>query len=348
MEETIAVKKLNGSIQATNQDLIKLSIFTTIHGLIGGFCNSFFKKNNTAILPQEFKGYFFHKPLFGEQLRPSIAVGIYINQEGDKIVVKHWHARFKDSNYFLLKNEISAYFGISGLKTKASQSKQEAFNQIYFPNLIDVLETQHDLFLVFDFIDGSKLSSFELKFRLQTIQSILSYLDSFSSELQAEDFGLTTKKSWKIAAFFPSYFIISFLKNSKNYKLFFRAAKIFCLGLITSIKYSNRRLVHNDLIASNILINQEKISLIDFEGLTISDSVFELVSLILHSWKENVFPESYSQLPAIRKILENPNEKIKFKVFGIFLIFEHLSGSNFPPGYYRQCFLLLNYLVSLE
>ena len=209
---------------------------------------------------KKIKGDASFRKFYRKSFNKKNSIIVYANKEKEKNLLI-----YDSINKILNKNNVKApklikenyelnYIEIEdlGKKTMFHFLKKKPKNFKYFKQAIDLLSKVQN-------IKDKKIKNFKNK-----IYSVPEY----SKKILFEESELFCK--WYIPSIFK--------KNKK--KIFNKKLKIEIKKLITKLKLKNNTFVHRDFHVSNIMVNRNKISLIDSQDALIGNKAYDLASII--------------------------------------------------------------------
>lgn len=234
--------------------LKKPTILNLAIGLIISIFKSVVNKQRAGVAPQWIGKYKLMSPVKKENLFHEYSIGIY-NYKSDKVFIKTWTGFVKDFQYYELINE---YF-VNRLLYKKLNSR----GYIKVPKAISYIDKKGSFSIVYEFVEGKKLSSFSIKKQVKIISQVLGALNSLYPTFTSKDSRFVPKRT--LNYYIPSLtflIILTILSNLRDIKVVIRGYIDF-LKHIKCVKKYNIRLAHRDLSLHNVIVRGKYIFLID-------------------------------------------------------------------------------------
>jgi thiamine kinase-like enzyme len=187
--------------------------------------------------------------------------------------IKSWQGKIKDFAYFNIINE----YNVSQILNKYAVDKS-----ITVLNPEDLVEEKNRLSLIYKFIDGKKLSTFDTKYQVYVLKKVIKFIHQLSGKISKSD-----------KQFFPRrdrlFYLLTFPLIVLN-MLFKRPSNLLSTIIFfrkhwsrNFFKDTNLYLNHGDLHPNNILISGRKIYLLDCEDMMFSLNNYDLCHLIIYN-----------------------------------------------------------------
>ena len=179
-----------------------------------------------------------------------------------------------------IKNLLN-YDSINKILNKKKISAPKLISENYSNNFIEVEDLGNET--VFNIIKKKKINKFKM---YKKILLILLKLQNIKLK-KIKNFN---KKTFKVPSYshrilfeetklFLDWYVPKFIKKNKRYKIKKNLKKVLSL-LISKIQLSNTTFVHRDFHVSNLMIKNNKISLIDTQDAVYGNIAYDLASLI--------------------------------------------------------------------
>ncbi len=275
-------------------------------------------KNSTYHFPLYVNGYHFDKPIFKNKNCGMFNVSIYVKGSKNKAVCKV-PTNFFSKRRLELINEIEVLSIINGLK------KTYKKNTIFIPKLISRHINKIKTCVFTDFISGKNINILNTTQKIEAYSDIIDFLQGLTSKLKNNK--ITTKTNTKLLFFGILYYLSSIIKLPKHVK----NVSLGIANLISSYPTGEKLVfVHRDLNDNNIIINKNKIAVIDFQHATISNSFFDVAVILLYSWNNKGLSDEVLNELVIPKI-ESINDFKNFKFICLFVALCELSLQSAVP-----------------
>lgn len=229
---------------------------------------NFYAKNSSYSLPK-IKDYKLIKTIKLQEYPLYPSIGIYKNKTGDKIVVKSLQHRFKNAGYYQLHNEF---------KVMKYLLENIANKNITVPRPIKIIEENRRITMFYRYINAKSLQSHPINKTQIILQNILTELEKIN--IKPIKNSVENRSKFVIGISFPIYLIILLLKDPKNLKKYIFAFYNFYINYMFDIfQPANYVFSHRDLHLDNVLVNLNKVFLIDPEVAVIAQGGTDQVIL---------------------------------------------------------------------
>lgn len=201
--------------------------------------------------------------------------GIY-TYNNKKVFIKTWSGKVKDINYYLLMNEY-----IIGITLKNKLHSLQTNNRITFPQILDYHKTQNSFSIIYDFISGKPLSSYNKSKQAAVLFKSLQLLSEISGKLNKNEKENISKRS--ILFYYLSLPILTscvLLSNRIHWKIIV-ISFLDSLKEIKSIKNTGLMLAHRDLNPNNILIYKKTAYILDCERVILTVPCYDIVHMLV-------------------------------------------------------------------
>ena len=230
-------------------------------------------------------------------------VGIYIDTNCSKRIIKKSKYFFGNSDTLFLKNEASILRILSANK---------ALPKIY-PRFVDLVEQKNQVSLVTEFAEGKKIEEFKRPLRKFLLHKTYDHLLTLNKQLKKHHFhGFKKRSPIYFLLGFPFYLIRVILKNPKKLIYWLKTGFKFYFNYgIGIMKESEVELAHRDLWPDNILYSQKnrRLTILDWESAVVTDSLYDLSQIAMiysREWGNK------SMLEFIRNHLETNAQRRRF------------------------------------
>lgn len=261
-----------------------------------GLCISILQEirgKEPIFLPVEIDNYSFVKKVSNTTNINKYASGIY-KRAGKKVFIKTWFGLIYNYEYYDLINE---YFATRTLAKILALQKIKGYGyKIKVPKVIDVIRKKGSISLVFEYVNGKKLSQLSKKTKIEVISDILKTFYDVSRSLTGEIKKDLAKQGLSYFLFtFPLFTVIDIISNVKNLRVIMRACFDF-LKSIRSIKKQGFTLAFRDLNKDNILVRGSSIYLVDCGRLSLTIYGYDFECLALCLYFRDIYKEVYKNL----------------------------------------------------
>lgn len=263
------------------------------------------------------KGYTFVKVL--SETRSDLKTYLLHDFKNDEYVAKVY-IRGRDKNrYFWFKNEVSINRILNNVIHKPIKSGKF---------LIDIPEYK-DHFIIGKYevlinkkVGGIPFSTLNSNFKKEVLFEVINFFNLVSKKISDKDrASLKLRSIYYYFLISPILFVISFLKNPN---LFFYEVSLI-LNMFKHFRLEGNSLfvlTHRDLNCENILIEKNRIHIIDFEAGVLSNVSTELSLIFLKYWRDKTL---ISQMLESKEMVEMMKNIDSYKLLKIDLIFNALT-----------------------
>lgn len=265
-----------------NQTLLDLTIASIV---------SIWPKNvEPRLTPKRIGGYILKQVLPKANSYQNYYIATY--KKGKKTyVIKTWAGNKPDLFLFKLVHELQIN---KLLAAKLMPSKSPNKQRIFIPQLVEHIVGKQSLSLVFEYIEGTPLSSSTTQTQAIVILDVVKYLNQLTLSLTTDEKRAFPKRTrWFYFWSLPLVTLLALLRDIRNFP-FITACLVNCVHSV--LKFNDPRLVlaHRDLTAENILLTRHGIFLLDLARMTLTCPGFDLTFL-------SVFPQFNRLANQLRK-----------------------------------------------
>lgn len=248
-------------------------------------------------LPQSIQDWKLDQKL---KVSNNFSTGVYINNEGKKGFVKFWSGRFKDANYYRLKNELFLY---TVLNKYATENKSE----ITTPKLLKEIEEDNSLIGILEYVEGEKVSALNTESQVTTYAKTLDFLKSATEYVLKSNHAIPKRSTIDNIKLFPFYLILRAFWHPLQLISILKLSVFYVLNISTGIKSTKLYLAHRDLHLDNIMVSRGFTYIIDLEYMALSTQFSDLASTLrLEYIRHNEF---------VTKLMEFYPDQINSKFF---------------------------------
>ena len=223
----------------------------------------FYSKSGTSKTPLVVGKYILQSKIIKHQDYDYYGVGVYIYRK-QKVFIKTWTGNRKDMRYYGL---VSQYIFAQILEGVMKRQKKIT---IHFPKVLAIVETQKQLSVIFEYIEGVNLKTFTVKKQSQAIRTVINDLTSLSQDLTlAEKKYFQTRSILFYSCLLPVFTGILLFTASRHRKDVIRAF-LKCIHYFPEIWNAKLVLAHRDLYPENIIMDNGTIYLLDTENMALT------------------------------------------------------------------------------
>lgn len=267
--------------------------------------------NNINKYPLELSGYKLKKII-----KRSGKYGFAIYKSGNKFAIAKFN--FRNRNIFLnywVKNE----------KSVLESLKHISLKRLKFPKIIAYKTTSSYQVILTEFIDGKTLENFSHTIKVKIYGEVLKTLENSkyndASKIRTRYFALDL-------LFVPYLYIRSLFKDLSQIRKANKVLKNILFSLSIDTVKTEIRLSHRDLFDSNIIVDKNKIYLIDLEKMHYADKMLDISYLIIRYWSNQKFITQLFKNRYVNKILKSKINKSKLKLTLSYLILMDLATKS--------------------
>lgn len=254
--------------------LKKPTIFYFVLGGIVSFLVNL-RGGKTISLPKRVGKYLLLSKISKRNRTKTYATGVYAYR-GKNVLIKTWQGRMKDLEYYYLKNELIISYLLWNKTTKIH-------SMINFARPIDAIEGKNSFSVIFEYIEGKRLSEYTRSRQMHIFNKIVNSLYSISKTLTDEDVKKITKRS---KAFYLTslgiYTVITLILHTSKAKQIV-SAFLKSLIFLFSIKVTHYVLAHRDLTPENIILKKSNIYLLDCQNTVLTLPGYDIAHLGIYS-----------------------------------------------------------------
>lgn len=204
----------------------------------------------------------------------NFGVGIY-EKDNEKVFIKTWRGRIKNSGYYALANEYS----VSVFLRKKFAAMHDV--HISVPEVRCVIQTEDSLSLVFEHIDGMYLGNLPFPDQARIVEKILGALKKISMLLTDREKEILTARTaaFHLLSSFLAAGIVA-LRHPSKLPMLLRAVG----RSVTSMHYLHGQklsLAHRDLSSENIIVKDDTAYLVDCGGAVLTLSFYDSLCISL-------------------------------------------------------------------
>lgn len=267
---------------------------------------------------------------------------IFQVKDGEKVLVKNLHYRFKNLAYRQLLNEA----GMFKLLNKVKLKKCGPYS-FQFPKIYEILVCENNIIFARQYQTGNKLSEHSKHDKVKLINQLLIFFCKLYDDINIECIKHLPKRGYLyVVLTFPYYVASALLKNLKQRELIWSLSKIFIKNL-GNLELFNRKLLlaHRDLHSKNIIIQNNNVFIIDPEISVLAEELTDL-AITARAYFDELGPDHISKLLSLRiknkKQLENFTRLTTYYTTQILATYEPNSSDYITATKYAKFILKLN------
>lgn len=261
------------------------------------------------------------------------SVGIFEDRSGKRVILKHLQHRWKNLGYRQMLNEVSLLELFAHWSYAARSGRV-----VSFPVLREVKDLPGELIVVKEFEEGEIL---EVESSETQVAVIADCLDALRSLTPGNQLPIGERTAWQIGLSFPFYWLRAFLKTTGHTKLMVSLWTTFYRHWSGTIERTGV-VTHRDLYTRNILVNGQKVFILDLESMVLctGETELALVARFNHRhWGDNLV---HRMLVAE---LDSEAAKRSFAALSIYYAVQIMVTDRTTGPYYKES---LDYLTQYE
>lgn len=237
--------------------------------------------NSKAQIPNSIGKYQLVKILKNDPYFNNYSVGEYTYND-QSYFIKTWRGKIKDLNYYSLINEYKVNNILFRYLSKST-------DKISVPQPIDLIYGKNSVSIVLTFLKGKTLNTFSTDKQAEVIKDILTELKNVTNHLSDKDMKIFSKRGFTFyISLLPFITIAAVLSDFKNTKLYITSS-IKSVNYLWNIRHKKLVLCHRDLLPENIMIQNEKIYILDSERAVLTYDNYDLYYLSLNHDNLNLY-----------------------------------------------------------
>lgn len=194
-------------------------------------------------------------------------IGIYENPDGKNVLIKSWQGQIQTYAYFQLLKEVRLYELLHRVLLRIGPSLDQKYNNVQIPRLLDANISNTKIFAVFEYIEDCKHlmdidSQAEKEKAYELATGFWRYLGSHLTS--AERQMLPRRNLFDTIFTYAVVLVYGLLRYPKHWAGLLRTLPIVFGAIPVLSKNWREDLVHRDFHFENILVNKNKIVIIDF------------------------------------------------------------------------------------
>lgn len=203
----------------------------------------------------------------------NFILGIYTDGTS-QYFVKTWKGYFKDTNFYNLLNEY--------LVNKAIYPYFECnkhLTGVTTPRALEQIQADGSFSVVFEYVDGTNLSSYYAYYQAKAIARILESLESVSREIKDEHQNLFLRRgAFSYVITLPILVLLALLHNIEEAPAIILSA-FYCVKELLYSYTSELTLAHRDIGLDNVLVSGDTLYIIDLERFAFTYPLYDISSL---------------------------------------------------------------------
>ncbi len=271
------------------------------------------------------------------------SVGFFIKNE-KKVVIKVVRYKYKNLLYEQLINEKNMLSLMSDLSRKIKSGKIN----LVFPKVYGLISMPNQLALVTQFLSADSLKSKSSVRKIEILEQILSSFRKMSDLIDEDMLNKLPKRSCiQLLILFPIYLLKVIFADFKNIRIYLSLFFIFYKNYLRISNFNMKYiLAHKDLHSENILINKNKVIIIDPEICVLADPNTDIAHIARYFSKELTDAEINNLLQVL---LKSDNDKKNFLSLSIYYSLQMMAiRSKTDPDYEEARSYLINHFYKIK
>ncbi len=298
--------------------------------------------------PKRIGSYRFVKPVLEDRVLAAFFFAEYQDDHGNIARAKYWTGTQKTFDYYSLQNEIAIYGEFKKLYDYHGDEIRTSYPDIYIPKFVGTRETSDSLIMLVEKVQGTDLGVRTLNERIKTYEELLAYFRYIESNYGAE-FAKVLEERTPLTTIIVNTVatIRAMARYPRHFFLFLQALYVFakCMSDLMHSRYE-QAFVHRSLEDHNIIVNGDRINLIDFQLSVRAHPMLDIVQLLLFSWDDQQFCRSVLATDLLAPLRENVHDLNVYKAYAIYNAMHQLATSG--EWYYERNLSYLKHAISID
>lgn len=308
------------------------------------------KRNDTKVrtYPEKVGDYAFVKTLRKIGSKKEFTTGIYKDKSGKLVFMKSCQANSSSFAYKGLLNEVRAYIVIQKVLSRIRKRMPRDIQKVEIPELLDLIEHEGYLYLFLEFKKGALASTKTHDEKIDSYFLVTKFLEFIGKHMTStEKKAFARRTTYQYAFLFPVLLILAIKNNPRQAKILIGGVSKFLTALVLLQRESHFSLIHRDLHFNNILINRNKVILIDFQLMVWGEILTEFATTLRYRWGIDGFENPF--LLAIQNEFSDRNNFNKiFEGLLSNSVIHGLIDSSFPEQTKKRWLNLLQYTQNYD
>lgn len=263
-------------------NLTKLLTLSLLGSILNALCSS---KNKD--LPRKIGDYILESNFQKLGSKNNYLLGIYKNSKNQKAFAKIWSGRFKDLNYYSLKNEIQVSQTLNSVIKRSRKLLPKSLKKMGIPVLISFEEKDDCLTVLTEYVEGELATSLSTNRKIDLYFKTVEFLKFLGSRLTPVEKKLISKRTpLNFAMLYPLLITKAIFSHPRATFYILKGIPIFLQSLPVLFKEKQLTLSHRDLHFRNILISKEINYVIDLQFCAFTHPIHEITTTLRYRWGE--------------------------------------------------------------
>jgi glycosyltransferase involved in cell wall biosynthesis len=330
------------SVESRPYDTVKLLAAALLNTLI---IRSKLKQTDNITFPNKVGVYTFYKNL--EKIGPknSYAIGLYKDPHGQFVFAKMRSASTHDYHYLSLRNEINIYEILTRVRERIDSILPKKFSNIEIPNLLHVHEDSNHLIMFLKYHKGKPLVTSKNADKTDIFILCSKYLTYLENHMTQQDRQRVSQRSpIHLLYLLPFISARTVMNHPTLWYSILQAWFYIILNYKTVTTSWEASLVHRDLHFRNILIDGNKIAIIDLQQCVITEKLQEYVTILRYYWETDT---EYATLhnSLMNSYVDVPTFTNRVRWLALHSAIHGLTDNSFPKDMKQRWKNFLNYTL---
>lgn len=266
------------------------------------------RDRNQKLFLKEIDGY---KLIKSFDTGSSFTSGIY-QRNKKEYFVKIWQGKRKNQDYCRIKNE----FEFSRLLYKYNKckinSKNKLKRQVSVAKPISLIDKPGIRYTVYEYLNAEPLINFSDTTKFEVYSDVISHFGEITEMIRKDNLKIPSPNRFLSFFTFPIFVLLTLKWNPNKKIIILKMATLWAAYYLKSLgKPTDLVITHKDLHLKNILVQKNKVYLIDLEFMCLEDRLLDPVNTLRYeSRRSQGFVERLSKM----LFSQNDNAKVNFLI----------------------------------
>jgi len=256
----------------------------------------------------------------------------YKDSLGRECIAKAWVGSKNDQHYRWIINEIKSYRFLNETYHEHQSGFDQRFPSISIPQLLHVQETPGSVIMIMEKAQGKLLSLQTAKVIRPAYESLISYFGFISEVGDLKQITLNTRSYIHYFLLFHLYLLLAIKNYPDTIQVVLKSLLTFYRGSWALKNDQQLIMVHRDLGGrGNVFIQNGRLSVIDFEMLTLTHKIVQVTNIVLTRWSDQSYIKEFFASEYFNSIKNDPKKLKPFKgmlVYGAVLDLATKTGRS--------------------
>lgn len=254
------------------------------------------KRNDTRArnYPEKVGNYTFVKTLHKNGSKREFTIGIYKDGSGKQAFMKSCQANLSSFAYKGLLNEVRSYIVMQKVLSRIRKRMPKDLQKVEIPKLLDLIEYEGSLYLFTEFKKGEVATKKTHAEKIEAYFLVTRFLEVIGKYMTPTEKKVFARRTtYQYAFLFPFLLILAIKNNPQHAIILISGVNKFLTSLVLLHRESHLSLIHRDLHFNNILINKNKVILIDFQLMIWGEILTEFATTLRYRWGIDGFEDLF-------------------------------------------------------